>query len=146
MIQRTWPAYDVKYCSVDFLKGIGGKVVGGVVALGVVVAAIMFWQAGPEGREVFLDSSGKIVAWTLGVLVVPWALFAVVTKVARMDSNAAGGWLIAMMTLLELTGLWWMFDFGVGGPVALGFFVVSGLLAAAYNLLACDFIADRLVG
>ena len=130
----------------DFLKGIGGKVVGGIVFLGVVVTAIAFYQAGPEGRAAFFDASGKILGWVLIVALAPWALFAVVTWVARKERNAAGAMLVAGLTLLELLGLWWMFDFGVGGAVSVAFFGVGALLAAAYNLLACDFIADRLVG
>jgi len=131
---------------VDFLKGIGGKIVGGVIALAVIVAAIAFWQAGPEGREAFLGASGRILAWSLGLLAAPWALFFLVAKVARADSNAASAALVASLTAVELLGLWWMFDFGVGGPVSIGFFVVGALFATAYNVLACDLIADRLVG
>lgn len=192
---------------VDFLKGIGGKVVGGVVLLGVVVAGIAFYQAGPEGRATFFDSSGKILGWTLIVVLAPWALFWLVHLVARgerstpvviavilvggavpfeilamwrmSDSGVAGGYLIAFglgalvvnagvfwlvikgirpdtnaaaaslvagITLPELLALWWMFGFGMGGPLAITFFVVGALLAAVYNLLACDWIADRLVG
>ena len=130
----------------EFLKGIGGKVIGGAVALAVVVAGIAFYQAGPEWRAAFFDSSGKIVGWVLIVALVPWVLFWLVAKVARRDSNAAGAALVASLTGAELLTLWWMFDFGVGGTIATAFFVVGGLLAAAYNLLACDWIADRLVG
>jgi hypothetical protein len=54
--------------------------------------------------------------------------------------------LVAGLTLAELLGLWWMYDFGVGNAVAVTFFAVGVLLSAAYNLLACDWIADRLVG
>ena len=131
---------------VDFLKGIGGKIVGGVVFLGVVAAAIAFWQAGPEGRAAFWDGAGKITGWLLIVALAPWALFWLVTAVARRDSNAAGAWLVGGLTLAELLALWWMYDFGVGNVVEITFFGVGALLAAAYNLLACDWIADRLVG
>ena len=130
----------------DFLKGIGGKIVGGVVLLAVVVAGIAFYQAGPEGRAAFFDASGKIVGWTLIVLLVPWALFWLVTKVARRESNGAAGMLVAALTLAELLLLWWMFDFGIGGPIPITFFAVGTLVAAVYNLLACDWIADKLVG
>lgn len=130
----------------DFLKGIGGKVVGGIVMLGVVVAGIAFYQAGPEGRAVFFDSSGKILGWTLIVVLVPWALFWLVVKVARQESNSSAALLVGALTVAELLALWWMFDFGVGGPVAITFFAVGALLAAVYNLLTCDWIADKLVG
>lgn len=130
----------------DFLKGIGGKVAGGIVALGVVVAAIAFYQAGPEGRAAFFDASGKILGWSLMVAVLPWLLFWLVARAAGRESNAAGAALVLGLSLAELLGLWWMFDFGMGGTVAIAFFVVGVLLATAYNLLVCDWIADRLVG
>ena len=130
----------------DFLKGIGGKVIGGAVLLGVVVAAVAFYQAGPEGRKAFFDASGKIVGWTLIVALVPWALFWLVTKVAKRDSNGAAGALIGGVTGVELLALWWMFGFGVGGAIPVAFFAVAALLAGVYNLLACDWIADKLVG
>src|SRR5690606_24301859 len=115
-------------------KGIGGKVVGGIVALGVVVAAIAFYQGGPEGRAAFFDASGKILGWGLIVAIVPWVLFWLVVRVARRESNGAGAALVAGITLAELLALWWMFDFQVGGTVAVSFFVVGVLLATAYNL------------
>ena len=130
----------------DFLKGIGGKIIGGVVFLGVVVTAITFYQAGPDGRAAFFDGSGKIIGWVLIVALAPWALFFLVTKAARKDSNAAGALLVGTFTVVELLLLWWMFDFGIGGPISMTFFAVGVLIAAAYNVLACDFIADRLVG
>lgn len=130
----------------DFLKGIGGKVVGGVVLLGVVVAGIAFYQAGPEGRAAFFDASGKIMGWLLIVVLAPWALFWLVVKVARRETNASAALLVAGITLAELFGLWWMFNFGIGGPITITFFVVGALLAAVYNLLVCDWIADKLVG
>ena len=131
---------------VDFLKGIGGKVIGGAVLLGVVVAAVAFYQAGPAGRQAFFDASGKIVGWMLIVALLPWCLFWLIARVARRDSNEAGGALVAGITVLELLALWWMFGFGVGGVIPVAFFAVAALLAGAYNLLACDWIAEKLVG
>ena len=132
--------------AVDVLKGIGGKVVGGVVLLGVIVAGIAFYQAGPEGRAAFFDASGKIVGWTLAVALAPWALFWLIARVAKRESNEAAGLLILALTAVELAALWWAFGFEVGGAVAVTFFAVGGLLAGVYNLLACDWIAERLVG
>ncbi len=131
---------------VDFLKGIGGKIVGGIVLLGVVVAAVAFYQAGPEGRQAFFGASGRILGWTLIVLLAPWALFWLIAKIARQESNGTAAMLIVALTAAELLALWWMFGFGIGGPLAITFFAVGTLLAAVYNLLACDWIADRLVG
>ena len=65
---------------------------------------------------------------------------------AKRESNNTAALLVGALTLAELLVLWWMFEFGVGGPIAITFFAVGGLLAAVYNLLTCDWIADKLVG
>lgn len=127
----------------DFLKTVGGKVVSGIVALAVVAAAISWWRMEPETRHMLLSGTGKILAWFFFVVAVPWAAFALVGRVARLGSNAAGGALVLAITLVEAMVLAWLFDWSIAGGTAWVFFLAATLLAGVYNLLACDWIAER---
>ena len=128
----------------DFLKGIAGKVVTGLVALAVVAAGISWWQMDPATRQSLLSGSGKIVSWAGVVLVVPWAIFFVVARVAKLESNLAGAMLVGALTLLEVLLLVYLFNFSVPTATAWTFIVLGGLLAGVYNLLTCDWIAEKL--
>lgn len=130
----------------DFLKTVGGKVVGGLVALAVVASAISWWQMEPATRSAILSGAGKIAAWFGVMLMVPWASFALVGRVAKMDSNAAGGALVLGMTAVEAAVLAWLFDWGISGPTGWVFYTAAVLVAGVYNLLACDWIAEKVGG
>ena len=130
----------------DFLKTVGGKVVGGLVALAVVASAISWWQMDPATRSAILSGAGKIAAWFGVMLMAPWASFALIGRVAKMDSNAAGGALIFGMTAVEAGVLAWLFRGGDWGPTAWVFYAAAVLVAGVYNLLACDWIAEKVSG
>jgi FtsH-binding integral membrane protein len=128
----------------DLLKTVTGKVVAGAVALAVVAAGISWWRMDDATRQMLLSGTGKIVSWLFIVLLVPWATFFVTTWVAKRESNAAGAALVAGYTLLEALLLAWLFNWTVPGATAWTFLVVGALFAGVYNLLACDWIAERL--
>jgi hypothetical protein len=128
----------------EFLKSITGKIVTGLVALSVVAAGISWWQMEPETRQMLLSGTGKIVSWVGIVLVVPWAIFFIVARVAKLESNLAGAILVIVVTALELVVLGWLFDWSIPTPTAWTFVVLGGLLAGVYNLLTCDWIAEKL--
>ena len=137
----------------DFLKTVGGKVVGGVVALVVIIGAITWFRASDESRDAVLSgagsaamAAGKIVGWLLVVAVLPWALFFVIGRVARLRSNAAGAAFITALTAAEATLLAWMFNWSVTGATAWVFFGAAVLIAGVYNLFACDWIAEKVEG
>jgi hypothetical protein len=127
----------------DFLKGVAGKVVTGLVALAVVATAISWWQMEPQTRATLLTGAGRIVAWFGLVLAVPFASFFVIGKIARMDSNAAGAVLVLLLTGAESATLAWLFDWSVRGAAPWVFFAAATLLAGVYNLFACDWIAEK---
>jgi len=129
----------------DLLKTVTGKVVAGAVALAVVAAGISWWQMDPATREMLLSGTGRIVSWLLIVLLAPWATFFVTAWVARRESNAAGAVLVLSYTVLEAVLLAWLFHFGVRGATAWTFTGAAALFAGVYNLLACDWIAEKLV-
>jgi hypothetical protein len=128
----------------EFLKTITGKVVTGLVALGVIAAAISWWQMDPATRQTLLSGAGRIFSWLMIVLIFPWASFFLIGRVAKLQSNLAGGLLIAAYTILETILLAWLFHWHLPGATAWTFLVVGGLFAAVYNLLSCDFIAEKI--
>jgi FAD/FMN-containing dehydrogenase len=127
----------------DFLKSITGKIVTGAVALAVVAAGISWWQMEEATREMLVNGTGKILAWLGIVLVVPWAMFFVIGKIARLDSNAAGAALVVFFTLVETVLLLWLFGWRMPGATAWTFVVVGALFAGVYNLFTCDWIAEK---
>jgi hypothetical protein len=130
-------------CNMDFLKTVSGKVISGVVVLAVIAAGISWWQMEPETRQMLVSGAGKITAWLLVVLAVPWATFFVIGRVAKMDSNLAGGVLVLSYTVIEALLLAWLFDWTLGSATAWGFFIAAFLLAGVYNVLTCDWIAEK---
>lgn len=128
----------------DLLKTVTGKVVAGAVTLAVIAAVISWWRMDEATRQMLLSGTGKIVSWLLIVLLVPWATFFLTTWVAKRQNNAAGAALVAAYTFLEAVLLAWLFDFNLPGATAWTFLVVGALFAGVYNLLTCDWIAERL--
>src|SRR3954470_21857799 len=127
----------------DFLKSMTGKIITGAVTLAVIVAGISWWQTDPATRQMLLSGTGRIISWLGIVLIVPWATFFLIGKVARLDSNAAGAALVASYTVLETVALLWLFHWKLPGPTAWSFLAVGALFAAVYNLFTCDWIAEK---
>jgi hypothetical protein len=128
----------------DFLKTLTGKIVSGVVALGVIAGGITLWAMDPGARQALLTDSGRILLWLGVILAWPWASFAIIGRVARLESNAAGGVLVAVYTLAEILLAAWLFHWHVHGASAWTFLLLGGLVAGVYNLLICDWIAEKI--
>jgi len=127
----------------EFLKTIGGKLITGVVALAVIAGAISWFEMDANTRHQIVAGTGRILAWFGIILIVPWATFFVIGGVARLESNLAGGMLVFAYTTIEAVLLAWLFGWSVRGPTAVGFYCAAVLLAAAYNLFTCDWIAEK---
>lgn len=127
----------------DFLKTIGGKIVSGLVGVIVIAAAISLWRMDPEVRSAWLGGTGKSLGWFALVAAVPWATFFLSTWAKSFDSNAAGAGLVFFYTAVEAVLLAWLFDWGVSGATAWIFFSAAVLIALVYNVLICDWIAER---
>ena len=128
----------------DFLKTTAGKVISGFVALAVIAAAISWWSMDESTRQGLVGGTGKIVAWLGVVLLIPWATFFVHGWISKLESNLAGGLLVAVYTLLEVLLLLWLFDWSISGAAGWTFVGFGGLVAAVYNLFACDWIAEKI--
>ena len=127
----------------EFFKSVTGKVVSGLVALGVIAAGISWWQMDPDTRQMLLSGTGRILGWFGIMLALPWASFAIISRVAKLDSNVAGGVLVGTYTVLETFLLALLFHFHLPGATAWTFLLLGGLVAAVYNLLICDWIAEK---
>jgi hypothetical protein len=130
----------------DFLKTVGGKVAGGAVLLAVVICGIGWYQAGPDGRAALIYTAMKIVGWTAHVLAMPWLLFPLVGWVESFKSNHVSGVFLIALTALQSLLLLWLFQFDPGGAVGWMLFVAGVGIAGVYNLLACDWLAEKLAG
>jgi FtsH-binding integral membrane protein len=128
----------------DFLKTVTGKVISGLVSLAVIAAGISWWRMDEATKHTLLTNTGRIASWGGIVLLVPWATFFIVGWVAKFESNLAGGILVLVYTLLEALLLGWLFHWSIPGPTAWTFFAVGTLLAAVYNLLTCDWLAEKM--
>src|SRR3712207_9390645 len=126
----------------EFLKTVGGKIVGGLVALAVVACAISWWQTEPATRHAILSGAGKIGAWFGAVLLVPWASFFLIGRVARMERNSAGAALVLGSTAVEAAVPAWLLHWSIAGPTAWAFYAAAVLVAGAYHLLAWVWIAE----
>jgi len=114
----------------------------GIVTLGAAGAA--WYEADPVTRQTLVDDLGKIGGWLALVGLVPWAGFLVIAHVARMGSNRAGAILVAGFTVLEIAVLLWLMGASGHGKTAWIFITAGALGAAVYNLLVCDWIAEKL--
>jgi hypothetical protein len=127
----------------EFLKNITGRVVTALAVLGVIVAAISWWQMDEATRQMLVWGTGRIFAWLGVMLVLPWPSFAIIGWVARMDSNAAGGALVGVYSVAEVVLLAWLFHWRMPNGTAWTFLLLGGLVSAVYNLLVCDWIAEK---
>jgi hypothetical protein len=141
---RRGGRHTLKWIEMDFLKTVTGKVVSGLVALAVIVCAVSWYRMDEQTKQGLISGTGKIFSWLGVVLIVPWLAFALIGRVAKLQSNVAGAVLVVALTGLELAMLGWMFNWSIGGRTAWTFLLLGGLVAAIYNLLTCDWIAEKL--
>lgn len=128
----------------EWLKGVAGKVATGLIFLAVGIAGLAWYQADPATRSAVMNGIGKSIGWGVAVLVVPWACFWLIGRVARAQSNVAGVCLVVGLTLVEAITLGWLF--GPASGAAWGLVIAAVLVAGVYNTLACDWIAEQVGG
>jgi FtsH-binding integral membrane protein len=128
----------------EFLKTIGGKIIGGLVALAVVAGAISWFEMDPQTRHGIVTGTGRILGWLGLVIVLPWATFFLISAVNRVESNLAGAALVFGYSAIEGVLLAWLFGWALNSAMPIVMFSAAVLFAAAYNLLACDWIAEKI--
>jgi hypothetical protein len=108
------------------------------------MAGLAWYETAPATKHAILSDIGRVIGWTVLILVVPWASFALVKKVATYDTNAAGATLVTGMTAAEAVVLAWLFGWSIHGATVWTVYAAAVLVAGVYNLFACDWIAERL--
>ena len=71
-------------------------------------------------------------------------IFVIVVAWRAAKSNLAGWLLIFGYTTVEAVVLAWLFSWSIKGPTEIGLYAAAVLVAAAYNLLTCDWLAEKL--
>jgi FtsH-binding integral membrane protein len=127
----------------EFLKTIGGKIITALVSLAVIAGAISWYEMDPATRHGIVSGTGRILSWLGIVLVLPWSTFFLIGAVGRMENNLAGAMLVFAYTAIEAVLLGWLFAWAIHGATAVAFFCAALLIAGAYNLFACDWIAEK---
>ncbi len=127
----------------DLLKGILGKIVTGIVALAVLAGAISWFGLSPEQRSDFLQNAGKIAAWAGIVLIFPFATIFVIRRVGCLESNLAGAILVFTYSAAEIIALIGLLGAPPSGGISWLFLTLGALLTTVYNLLICDWLAER---
>lgn len=119
-------------------------IAGGFIGLGVIAGGITWFQMTPAERSEMMGSVLRILGWLGIVLVLPWATYFLTLLAAKRDNNRMAVMLILAYTAIEALVLFYLLGFHPGTSTAWVFVAVGILFAAGYNLLSCDFIADRL--
>jgi FtsH-binding integral membrane protein len=127
----------------ELLKSVVGKVAAGLVGLGVIAGGISWWQMDPSTRQMLVHGVENVGLWLGIVVLLPWVSFSLIGRVAKMESNLAAGVLVGVYSLLETVILAWLFHWQILTSTAWMFLVFSGLVAGTYNLLICDWIAEK---
>ena len=124
-------------------KYVGGKVLGAVLAVAVILVIIWYWRLPLEDRDALWAMVRGTLLWLGLVAALPWALFFVPARIVRMESNAASAAMLAGYLVVDFGfALYLMNGFPAGGWHRA--ILVLGLLGAAvYNLIVCEFLAQR---
>lgn len=141
----AWVCYDLGH-SMGLLHLSLSRLATAIAALAVVIGGISWWQMEPATRSLILDTLGRVIGWLLAVVAIPFLSLPLIGWVARRESNAAGAVFIAVLTAVEGIALFWLFDFDVPGAMAGSLAIAAILLAGVYNLLLCDWLAERMEG
>ena len=128
----------------DLLKKLATMLAGGLIGLGAIAGGIAWYQMTPDARSAVTSTVLRILAWLGVVVIAPFATWFVTSWIAKKESNALGAILVFTYTAIEAVALFWLLGWTVTGSTAWMFVALGLLISAAYNLLACDWIADRL--
>jgi hypothetical protein len=127
----------------EFAKKVALIVVAGVVLLGVIAGGVAWFSADPADRSAAVSGVGR-VAGAFGIaLLLPWLTYFVSTDAGRAEKNWVGVVVVSAYTLVDAGLLAWAVRFSFPTSTAMVLYVFGVVLLATYNLLTCDWLAER---
>lgn len=127
--------------------GTVGKYVGGKLLTAILVACVLwssyYFYKNPEKLEHLWQTTKASVVWLGFAAVLPWGLFFVPPLVMKTESNAAAAAVLVGYLILDILMAFWLADWSIEGGLVWGIVILGFLLAAVYNFLVCDFIAEQ---
>ncbi len=127
--------------------GTLGKYVGGKVLTAILVACVLwtsyYFYQNPEKIKVLFDSTKASLVWLGFAAVLPWGLFFVPPLVVRAESNAAAAGMLGGYLVVDVLMAFWLAGGLLEGVLVWGLAILGFLLAAVYNFMVCDFLAEQ---
>ncbi|MCH8852526.1 MAG: hypothetical protein IID41_07695 [Planctomycetes bacterium] len=127
--------------------GSAGKYIGGKVLTAILVACVLwtsyYFYKNPEKMKVLFDSTKASLVWLGFVAALPWGLFFVPPLVVKADSNAAAAGMLGGYLVVDIFMAFWLAGWSFGGVLVWGLAILGFLLAAVYNFMVCDFLAEQ---
>ena len=127
--------------------GTAGKYIGGKVLTAILVACVLwtsyYFYKNPEKIEALFDSTKASLVWLGFVAALPWGLFFVPPLVVKADSNPAAAGMLAGYLVVDILMAFWLAEWSFGGVLVWGLAILGFLLAAVYNFMVCDFLAEQ---
>lgn len=129
------------------IKAIG-EYVGGKVLTAILIvtggAGLLYFYKHPEQWDALWSIVGRAATWVGIVAVVPWACFWATRWAVRRDSNAAGAIVLAAYLAVDVIAALLLAGVHGHGVLTWTVFIFGFLAAGVYNLVVCDYQADRL--
>lgn len=127
-------------------KYVGAKVVSAVLAVAATLLVIWYWRLPLESRDALWSMARGALLWTGFVALLPWALFFVPRMAMRAENNAVSALVLLGYLVVDIGLALYL----MGGHVSPGegrwqvvLLIVGFLLAAIYNFVVCEFLAQR---
>jgi len=121
-------------------KYVGGKVVTAACVVASAGAIIWFWRH-PESAQAIWHIIKYSLAWIAFAAALPWASFAVLPSIMKLESNIAGLALLALLTVLDVVMALWLCGWDVNGALSWAVLLLGFIAAGAYNFVICESLA-----
>lgn len=126
-------------------KYVGGKVVSALCVI-ASAAAIFYFYKHPEVAANIWAVIKYSLAWIGFAAVLPWASYAVLPKVLKLESNAMSVLLLGVLLALDVVMALWLCGWHVGGALAWAVLFLGFIAAGVYNFVICESLARQIEG